>query len=140
MTAFKWAIITACVWGVVPILEKAAIGKITPQLGIFYRCIGVALGMILLGIFLTSRKQFTAIDLKSIILLISAGFLANFVGQLLFFHGLKMGEVSSFVPIAGSFPLVSFILGVILFGEAITPFKVGGVALITLGIWALKIG
>ena len=140
MTAFKWAIITACVWGVVPIIEKIALGKVTPYVGIFYRCIGVMLGMILLGIFLAGRKELGAIDLKSLVLLISAGFLANFVGQLMFFHGLKSGQVSSFVPIAGSFPLVSFILGVVLFGEAITPFKVGGVALITLGIWAIKIG
>lgn len=140
MTAFKWAIITACVWGVVPIIEKAALGKVTPYVGIFYRCIGVMLGMLLLGVFLTQRKELTHIDVKSLLLLISAGFLANFVGQLMFFHGLKSGQVSTFVPIAGSFPLVSFILGVILFGEAITPFKVGGVALITLGIWALKIG
>ena len=140
MTAFKWALITACVWGVVPILEKAALGKVTPYVGIFYRCIGVALGMFLLGIFLASRKELVRIDLKSLLLLISAGFLANFVGQLIFFYGLKLGEVSSFVPIAGSFPLVSFILGVALFGESVTPFKVGGVLLITLGIWALKIG
>ena len=140
MTAFKWAIITACVWGVVPIIEKAALSRVTPFVGIFYRCIGVALGMVLLGIFLTARKELTDINLRSLVLLISAGFLANFVGQLLFFHGLKLGEVSSFVPIAGSFPVVSFILGVVLFGEAVTPFKVGGVALITLGIWAIKIG
>lgn len=140
MTAFKWAVITACVWGVVPIIEKMALAKVTPYVGIFYRCIGVMLGMVLLGIFLTARKELGAIDLKSLVLLIAAGFLANFVGQLMFFHGLKSGQVSSFVPIAGSFPVVSFILGVVLFGEVITPFKVGGVALITLGIWAIKIG
>lgn len=140
MTAFKWAIVTACVWGVVPIIEKAALGKVTPFVGIFYRCAGVMLGMILLGIFLAKRSELGNVDLRSLFLLIAAGFLANFVGQLMFFHGLKLGGVSSFVPIAGSFPVVSFILGVVLFGEAITPFKVGGVALITLGIWALKIG
>lgn len=140
MTAFKWAIITACVWGVVPIIEKAALGKVTPYVGIFYRCMGVMLGMVLLGFFLYNRKELAAIDLRSLLLLVAAGFLANFVGQLLFFHGLKSGEVSSFVPIAGSFPLVSFILGIVLFGESITPFKVGGVMLITTGIWALKIG
>lgn len=140
MTAFKWAIMTACIWGVVPILEKIGIGKVTPYVGLFYRCIGVMLGMILLGIYLVKPHEFKTIDAKSLFFLIAAGFLANFVGQLLFFHGLKAGQVSTFVPIAGSFPLVSFILGVVLLGEAITPMKVGGAALIILGIWALKTG
>ena len=140
MTAFKWAVITACVWGIVPIIEKIALGKVSPFVGIFYRCIGVALGIILLGLFVVKPQELRAIDAKSVILLVSAGFLANFVGQLLFFHGLKAGKVSSFVPIAGSFPLVSFILGVVFLGESISPFKIGGVVLITLGIWALKLG
>jgi len=140
MTAFNWGIITACVWGVVPIIEKIALGKVSPFVGIFYRCIGVAFGIILLGLFFIKPQELKAIDAKSVILLVSAGFLANFVGQLLFFHGLKSGEVSSFVPIAGSFPLVSFILGVVFLGESISPFKIGGVVLITLGIWALKLG
>ena len=140
MTAFNWGIITACVWGIVPIIEKIAIGKISPFVGIFYRCIGVAFGIILLGFFMIKPQELKVIDAKSVILLVSAGFLANFVGQLLFFHGLKSGEVSSFVPIAGSFPLVSFILGVVFLGESINPLKIGGVVLITLGIWALKLG
>jgi transporter family protein len=140
MTAFKWAVMTACVWGVVPILEKMSLGKITPYVGLFYRCIGVMLGMLLLGAFLVRPHEFKTIDAKSLVFLVLAGFLANFVGQLLFFHGLKAGGVSTFVPIAGSFPLISFILGVVLLGEAVTPMKVGGVIMILLGIWALKTG
>ena len=140
MTAFNWAVLTACVWGVVPILEKVSIGKVTPYVGLFYRCIGVMLGMILLGAFLVKPQEFKSIDAKSLFFLIAAGFLANFVGQLLFFHGLKSGNISSFVPIAGSFPMVSFILGVVLLGEAVTPIKVGGVVMIIIGIWALKTG
>jgi transporter family protein len=140
MTAFNWAVLTACVWGVVPILEKVSLGKVTPYVGLFYRCIGVMLGMILLGAFLVKPQEFKSIDAKSLFFLIAAGFLANFVGQLLFFHGLKSGNISSFVPIAGSFPMVSFILGVVLLGEAVTPIKVGGVVMIIIGIWALKTG
>jgi multidrug transporter EmrE-like cation transporter len=36
--------------------------------------------------------------------------------------------------------MVSFILGVVLLGEAVTPIKVGGVVMIIIGIWALKTG
>ncbi len=140
MTTFKWAIITACVWGVVPLIEKIALGKVTPFVGIFYRCTGVTLGMILLGTLMIKPQELGAIDARSVFLLVLAGFLANFVGQLLFFHGLKGGEVSTFVPIAGSFPLVSFILGVLFLGESINAFKIGGVLMITLGILALKHG
>ncbi|MFC1805193.1 EamA family transporter, partial [Candidatus Omnitrophota bacterium] len=61
-------------------------------------------------------------------------------GQICFYHALKSAEASRIVPIAGSFPLVAFILGVLFLSETVTPLKLGGVLLVTLGIWALRIG
>jgi len=39
MTAFLWAIITACIWGVVPIFEKTGLTRATAFAGLFYRCV-----------------------------------------------------------------------------------------------------
>ena len=43
-------------------------------------------------------------------------------------------------PIAGSFPLIAFILSVLFLGESISLAKIAGMVLIVIGIWVLKIG
>jgi len=140
MSAFAWAILTACIWGVVPLLEKLGLAKVNPLVGLFYRCLGVVLGILLLGIFMVKPAQIKSVDLRSALLLISGGFLASFLAEITFYHALKVDEVSRVVPISGSYPLVAFILGIVLLGEAISPTKILGVLLIVAGIWTLKAG
>jgi len=65
------------------------------------------------------------------------GFLASIVAQMFFYQGLKIGQVSKMVPLSGTYPLVAFLLGAVIFRESITPLKVLGVSLISLGVWAL---
>lgn len=138
MSAFGWAILTACIWGVVPILEKLGLAKIEPLTALFYRCFGVILGIILLGMFMVKPAQMKAVDLRSVMVLVLAGFLASFVANLTFYHALKIGEVSRVVPIAGTYQLVAFLLGIVIFGEALTLAKAVGVFLIVSGIWFLR--
>ncbi|RKY32122.1 MAG: hypothetical protein DRP74_03315 [Candidatus Omnitrophota bacterium] len=140
MNAFYWAIIAALLWGIVPVLEKVGLTKVQPLAGLFYRCLGVLIGLFLLLLFLVKPQQIKSVDFRSASFLITAGFLASFVAQIAFYSGLKSGEVSRVVPIAGSFPLISFILGIFFLSESITPMKFLGVILVTMGVWALKIG
>lgn len=138
MSAFSWAILTAFVWGFVPLLEKMGLVKVAPLVGLFYRSLGVLIGILFLGIFL-KPQEIKAIDLRSALLLIIGGFLASFAAQICFYHGLKIGEVSRVVPISGSYPLIAFVLGIIFLGESLSPAKIIGVASIILGIWVLKV-
>ena len=138
MKAYVWALLAACVWGVVPILEKIGLHKVVPLTALFYRSFGVLLGIFLLGAFVLKPADFKVIDMKSLFVLVLSGFLASVVAQVFFYHGLKIGEVSRVVPIAGSFPLISFILGVFILGEAITPMKLVGILLVISGIWFLR--
>ncbi|MDP8266835.1 MAG: EamA family transporter [Candidatus Aceula meridiana] len=140
MTAFLWAIITACIWGIVPILEKTGLLKATPLAGLFYRCLGVFLGFIVLMTFLVKPAEIKAVDLKSASFLILGGFLASFVAQMTFYNALKQGEVSRIMPIAGSFPLIAFILGILILGESFSWIKMAGAMCIVTGIIALKLG
>ena len=138
MNAFTWAIITAFIWGMVPILEKIGLINTTPMVALFYRCFGVLLGMLLLGIFWVKPAQLKSVDLKTILILVLAGFLASFVAQITFYHGLKIGEVSRVVPISGTYYLVAFILGIFVMGEAITFSKIAGIVLIVAGMFLLR--
>ena len=138
MNHFYWAILAACIWGVVPIFEKMGLNNVSPFVGLFYRSLGVILGLMFLGIGFLKTDALKHVDLKTVSLLVLSGFLASFVAQICFYHGLKLGEVSKVVPIAGSFPLISFLLGVLIFKETVTPYKIAGIVFIVSGIWLLK--
>jgi transporter family protein len=140
MSAFIWAVLAACIWGIAPLLEKLGLVKVEPLVGLFYRCCGVMAGFLLLGIFMLKPQQIKSVDLRSIGFIMLGGFLASVVAQICFYNGLKMGEVSRVVPISGSYPLIAFMLGVLFLGESISLIKLAGVACIVLGIWVLKIG
>ena len=139
MSAFYWAILTALVWGTAPLLEKMGIMKIEPLPGLFLRTFGVMFGIALLLLFKFSVvKQAFAAKPQTILFIMLGGFLASFVGQLFFYRALKLGEVSKVVPVAATYPIVAFILGVIFLSEKITLMKVSGVALVISGILLLK--
>ncbi len=140
MSAWMWALLAAAVWGVAPLIEKAGLRQIAPMTGLFYRSLGVAVGLLILGCFVVKPQEIRSVDLRSALLVMAGGFLASIVGQTFFYNSLKLGEVSRVVPISGSYPFIAFILGILFFGESLTTMKFIGAALIVLGVWFLKIG
>ncbi|RJP28025.1 MAG: hypothetical protein C4533_06005 [Candidatus Omnitrophota bacterium] len=138
MNAFLWAILAAAIWGCVPLLEKLGLLRTDPLVGLFYRCIGVVIGLLSLLFFL-KPAQIKSVDIRSKIFLILAGILASFVAQIAFYNALKKGDVSKVVPISGSYPFISFLLGILLLNESFTPVKFIGVTLVVMGIWVLKV-
>ena len=138
MSAYKWALLTALVWGVVPVLEKTGLGKVEPLTGLFFRCCGVLLGLFLLGVVILRPQQIKSVDPSSALILVLSGFLASFVAQMAFYHGLKIGDVSRVVPVAASFPMIAFVLGVLFLGESFSILKLAGMGLVLAGVWLLK--
>jgi len=138
--AVFWAILSAIVWGIVPILEKIGLAKIHPDTGLFLRCFGVVLGAIILVVFKFSylKLELASVSAKTIFFLVSSGFLASFIAQLFFYRALKLGEASVIVPVAAMYPLVAFILALIFLGEKFTLFKLLGLVFILLGIVLLR--
>ncbi|MBU4311773.1 MAG: EamA family transporter [Candidatus Omnitrophica bacterium] len=139
MKAFYFALATAVVWGAVPILEKMGVSRIAPLAGVLIRSFGVIIGLFILAIFNNDalRLAFKA-DPRTIFLLVVSGIMASIVGQIFFYNALKIGEVSKLVPIAGTYPLFAFLLGVIFLGEGFTLVKAGGVIFVVLGLFLLR--
>ncbi|MFA5039053.1 MAG: GRP family sugar transporter [Candidatus Omnitrophota bacterium] len=139
MTSYYFALLTALVWGIVPVFEKMGLSKLSPPAGIFVRCLAVSSGAIILLIFrpqiLTELARTPA---RNIGLIIFGGFTANFIGQLLFYHALKTGDVSRVTPIAGAYPLIAFLMGVFVLGEGVTLMKLTGICLVLLGVYLLR--
>ena len=108
--------------------------------GVFFRSIGVVIGISVLGFFFVKPAEMRATDMRTIFLLITAGFLASFLAQMTFYQALKLGDVSKIVPISASYPLITFVLGIMIFREGFSFVKCLGAAAVIVGIWAIKIG
>lgn len=139
MKSFYFAIITAVIWGIVPILEKMGITRIEPLAGVLVRSCGVILGVFILAIFNNNLLKIALrADLRTIFFLVTGGLMASILGQIFFYSALKEGEASKLVPIAGTYPLVSFLLGLIFLGESFTIAKGLGMAFVILGVFLLR--
>lgn len=139
MTAFSLAILTACIWGMIPMMEKHGLRSVSPDVGILCRSFGVILGLPLVFAFVPHwRAEMTAQNGKAIALLVLGGFLGSIVAQMVNYRALQLGDVSRVTPVAGSYPLIAFLLGIFVLGEALTPQKLLGVMLTVVGIGLLK--
>jgi transporter family protein len=138
--AYSWAILAALVWGIVPVLEKVGLSKVHPDVGLFFRCLGVIIGVVILLVFKFNSLSaaFSSTPSQTVLFLIASGFLASFVAQLFFYRALKLGEASRVVPISAAYPLIAFFLAVIFLSEKITLAKFIGICFVLLGVYFLR--
>jgi len=139
MKPFYFAILAALVWGVAPVVEKIGLKNIEPISGVMVRSFGIVLGVVVMSLCnVNVFKSALKADPKTILFLFSGGILASILGQIFFYNALKQGEVSKMVPIAATYPLVSFLLGLLFFGESFTVLKGLGIGFVILGVFLLR--
>ena len=138
MTAFWWALLTAVIWGIVPVMEKVGLGQASPAVGVVVRSGGVMLGVLVFGWIWNPWPAMRMLSGSTIVLLMAGGFLASFVGQLVFYHALKIGAVSQIAPVAGIYPLIAACLGWICLREPFTLSRTLGVLCIVVGVILLR--
>lgn len=138
MSAFLWALLTACIWGVVPLMEKVGLGHASPTLGVFIRSLGVVIGLVVFSLFSSPWAALPSVSRSSIVLLAGGGFLASFVGQLAFYHALKSGAISQVTPVAGAYPLIAALLGWWILREPLTLSRGVGVVCVVVGVILLR--
>lgn len=136
MSAIGWALVTAGIWGVVPLIEKVGLGggTVPPMVGVMARSVGVLIGLFVSSVVWSPWKALSAMGWLSFGLLAAGGFLASFVGQVAFYKALSAAAVSQVTPAAGAYPLVAAVLGWLVFREPITVPGAVGVVLIVLGV------
>jgi len=139
MSWFSWAAATAFIWGCAPLLEKVGLAKVAPTTGLFFRCLGVLLGFVFLAAFWVKPQQVRAADWTTIALLVASGLMGSFLGQIPYYMALKGAEMSRVVLIAGSYPLVAVLLGVLVLGESVSVTKVAGMLAVIGGLWLLRL-
>ena len=139
MSAFLWAVLTACIWGIVPLMEKTGLGSgVSPIAGVMVRSLGVVIGLIVLSCLGAPWSALRTMGWPAFFLLAGGGFLASFVGQMAFYQALKSGVLSQVTPVAGAYPLVAALLGWIVLREPLTTPRLVGLALVISGVWLLR--
>lgn len=138
MSAFLWALLTACIWGIVPLMEKVGLGSAPPAAGVIVRSLGVVIGLVVATCVWSPWAAVRTMPWTSVVLLAAGGLLASFVGQLAFYHALKAGALSQVTPVAGAYPLVAALLGWWVLREPLTLPRLLGVVFVVLGVVLLR--
>jgi transporter family protein len=138
MTAFWWALLTAGIWGIVPLMEKLGLGQSPPLIGVMVRSVGVVIGLVGFVVLSPPWEALRTLRPSAILLLAGGGLLASFIGQLAFYHALRDGHISQVTPVAGAYPLVAALLGWWVLREPMTVSRVLGVLFVVAGVVLLR--
>ena len=140
LSAFAWAVLASFCWGFAPLFEKVGLrGNIDPAIGVLIRTAGVIVGiLVILPAMPKLGGRFAELTPRNWFFLSMGGFLASVIGQLCFYHALKLGEVSKVVPIGASYPVLAFLLGILFLGESMSWAKAGGIVLVIAGVFLLR--
>ncbi len=132
MKAVWFALLSALVWGTAPLIFKLGLrGEIPPLAGIFFHNFTAA--VVALLSMLIVRESFTY-PLRDVLIVCAGGFISGFLGLLLYYKAIKVGEVSVVAPIVASSPLWASLFAFILLGENFTLHKLLGTILVVIGV------
>ena len=137
---FVWALLAALTWGLQPIFDKFGVTNFnSAYAALAVRCFGGLVGLLILPFVWPSiTHNNPPITWKAPVSLIIAGFCGSVLGQIFYLNALKSGEVSKVPAVTAVWPLVSFILAVIFYKEAITFKKIIAFIMIIGGAILLK--
>lgn len=139
MNAMGLALAAAVMWGVTAFMEKVGLKTADPMSGILARAVGVFLGGAAFALFLPRTVGgLFGMGWRSFACLAGAGLLGSVLGQIFYYRALKAGSIGPVTALAGAWPVVAFILGIVFLRDAPTLKTVFGVALVVAGVALLK--
>lgn len=138
MSAFLWAMVTAGIWGIVPLMEKIGVRNASPPGAVMVRSLGVVIGFLLCSGVWSPWATLRTIGWRSALLLAGGGLIASFIGQMAFYRALQAGPISQVTPVAGAYPLVAALLGWWVLREPLTLPRVAGMMCVIVGVLLLR--
>lgn len=138
MNWFVFALIAALLWGIAPVFGKIGLVKTDPLTALTIRTSGVAAALLLINIFGGKVAVLKATGTKTWLFLVFEGLCAALFGHYAYLFALKNGKASSVVPITATYPIITILLGAVLFREYLTLGKIAGGILIVAGVFLIK--
>jgi len=137
MKEIIFALLSAVVWGTAPVLFKLGLrGPVSPLAGILIHNLTATI-FALIAIILTRNSL--NYPLRDILIVSSGGFISGFIGLLLYYKAVKIGDISIVAPIAASSPLWASLFAFLFLGESVNAYKIMGSLLIFAGITLLSL-
>ncbi len=132
MKAVLFALLSALVWGTAPLIFKLGLrGEIPPLVGIFFHNLTAAVFALISILILRESVNY---PLRDIAIISFGGFVSGFLGLLLYYKAIKVGDVSVVAPIVASSPLWASVFAFVLLGENFTLMKIVGTVLVVAGV------
>ncbi|OYD09007.1 EamA family transporter [Paludifilum halophilum] len=129
-----YALLAALSFGIAPIFEKLGLSRTEPTMALFLRAAVTTL-LVAIYLFFSERGTSAAVlDLKSLIYVLLGGVFGVLFAQFFYFKALQFGDVGRVMPVVGSFPVLAFLLSVMIFGESVTLGKALGVLFVVTGV------
>jgi len=133
--AFLFALLTAILWGVPPLLDKVALGTISnPLLAVAIR--SLAITIVSFGILagMGDIGSFSLLTWENTSLLLSGGLAAGLFGLWAYFEAIRYAEASSVASITAIYPAVTFVLALLLLSESFSWQKILGIVFVVVGV------
>lgn len=132
------ALVAALCWGIAPIFEKWSLVRASPLTVLTVRSLVVSATLVVVGFLSGQLQDLRRVDGPLFLLIAMGGFLGSLTGLFIYFWALKQDLASTVVPVAGSYPLVAAILGILFLGEPLSIQRLVGACLVALGVFLVR--
>lgn len=129
-----YALLAALSFGIAPVFEKLGLARTEPAVALLIRASTTSLFIMAYILFFGKSDALSITDYRSFIYVLLGGVFGVLFAQFFYFKALQYGEVGRVMPIVGSFPVIAFLLSVVIFGESFTVTKIVGLILVVGGV------
>jgi bacterial/archaeal transporter family protein len=136
MTWIFWAILSAIFAAATALLAKVGVEGIDSNLATAIRTTVILIFTWTLALSLNAHHGLALIGRRSWVFLVLSG-LCTGLSWLCYFRALQMGPVSGVAPIDKLSVAIVILAGWLFFGESMSPLKIAGAALVTVGALVL---
>lgn len=138
MKPYMIALVAAFCWGVAPIFEKWSLVQASPLTVLTVRSLVVSTTLVVIVLLTGHLREVGTVDTSLFVLIAVGGLLSGLAGLFIYFWALKQDLASTVVPVAGSYPLVAAVLGILFLGEPISFQRLLGASLVVLGVLLVR--
>ncbi len=133
------ALTTSLLWGITPIFDKLGVEKASTGAVMIIRFTTTFFCILPLYFIPTFREEIFKLDGRTVMYISAAAVISAIFGICLYFMAMKRMEATKVTPICATYPLVTFVLGILILREQFNWIKMLGTALVVAGIALLSL-
>lgn len=132
------ALMTSLLWGLTPILDKLSVSKASPSAVMAIRFTTTFFCVLPLFFIPRLRTEIAALPARTVWTIVTAAVLSAIFGIGLYFMAMRTMEATRVTTVCATYPLITFILGVMFLQEPVNLTKALGTVFAVAGIILLS--